>query len=208
MVNDSARVMRRPRRASPRTARTAAAIIATAVMALLASACGGSPSPTGSGGSPNAGGSASSSSAVGFSACIRSHGVPNYPDPGGSGVLPKTSAQQLGVSTSQYEAAQHACQHLLPVNSASLQQCEEAGVCSHAEIQQWLNDGLRFARCMRSHGVPNWPDPTVGPQGGGVAFAISVSKDGFDPHSPQIEAKVNECDQLMPAGGVPLAVSQ
>jgi hypothetical protein len=207
-MNDSARVMRRPRRASPRTARTVAGIIATAVLALLASACGGSPSSTGSGGSPNAGGSSSSPSAVGFSRCMRSHGVPSYPDPGSSGVLPKTSAQQLGVSTPQYEAAQHACQHQLPVDSASLRQCEMAGVCSHAEIQQWLNAGLRFARCMRSHGVPKWPDPGVSPQGGGVAFAISVSKDGFDPHSPQIEAKVGECDRLMPGGGVPLAVSQ
>jgi hypothetical protein len=205
-MNDSAGAMRRLRRARPRTGRTAAAIMATAVLALLAAACGGSPAST-AGGSPNAGGAASSPSAVGYSACIRSHGVPNYPDPGSSGALPKTDAQQLGVSTSEYEAAQHACQHLLPVNSASLRQCEMAGVCTHAEIQQWLDAGLRFARCMRAHGVPNWPDPSVGPQGGGVAFAISVGKDGFDPHSPQIEAKVNECDHLMPGGGVPLAVS-
>ena len=205
-MNESASATRRPGRARPRTGRTAAAIMATAVLALLAAACGGSPSSA-AGGSPNAGGSASSPSAVGYSACIRSHGVPNYPDPGSSGALPKTDAQQLGVSTSEYEAAQHACQHLLPVGSASLRQCEMAGVCTHAEIQQWLDAGLRFARCMRAHGVPNWPDPSVGPQGGGVAFAISVSKDGFDPHSPQIEAKVNECGHLMPGGGVPLAVS-
>ncbi len=138
---------------------------------------------------------------------MRSHGVPNFPDPGSRGALPKTSAQLLGVSSSQFNAAKSACQHLLPVNSASLQQCESAGVCSQAEIQQWLNAGLRFAGCMRSHGVPNWPDPTTAPQGGGVAFAISVSKDGFDPHSPQIETKVNECDHLMPGAGVPLAVS-
>jgi hypothetical protein len=139
---------------------------------------------------------------------MRSHGVPNFPDPSSSGEVPKGSAQEFGVSASQYQAAKTACQHLLPINSASLEQCERASVCTHAEIQQWLNAGLEFARCMRSHGVPNWPDPSVGPQGGGVAFAISVSRDGFDPHSPQIEAKVNECDHLMPGGGVPLAVSQ
>jgi len=207
-MNDTAPAMRRPRRAKAPTARTAAASIAAAALAVIAAACGGSQSSTGSGGSPNAGGPASSPSAVGFSHCMRSHGVPNYPDPGSSGVLPKTSAQQVGVSNPQFNAARTACQHLLPINSASLSQCEVAGVCTHAEIQQWLDAGLRFARCMRSHGVPNWPDPSVGPQGGGVAFAISVSRDGFDPHSPQIEAKVNECDHLMPGGGVPLAVSQ
>jgi hypothetical protein len=80
-MNDSTRVMRRPRRAWPPTARTVAAIIATAALALLAAACSSGPSSTGSGGSPNAGGSASSPSAVSYSHCMRSHGVPNWPDP-------------------------------------------------------------------------------------------------------------------------------
>jgi hypothetical protein len=140
--------------------------------------------------------------------CMRSHGVPNFPDPSGSGALPKTSPQHLHVSSSRFQAAQRACQHLLPstVNNSSLEQCEAAGICSRAETQLMLNAGLRFAGCMRSHGVPKWPDPTAGSQGR-VAFAISISKDAFDPHSPRIEAKVNECDHLMPGGGVPLAVS-
>jgi len=190
------------------TARTAAAIIATAGLALLAAACSsGSPSSTGSSGSPDPGGSAPPS-AVAFASCMRSHGVPDFPDPSGSGALPKTSPQRLKVSTSQFQTAQRACQALLPstVNNSSLEQCEAAGICTRAETQLMLNGGLRFAGCMRSHGVPKWPDPTSDSQGR-VAFAISVSKDGFDPHSPRIEAKVNECDHLMPGGGVPLAVS-
>jgi hypothetical protein len=79
-MNDSTRVMRWPRRAWPPTARTAA-IIATAALALLAAACSGSPSSTGSSGSPNATGAANSPSAVAYSRCIRSHGVPDFPDP-------------------------------------------------------------------------------------------------------------------------------
>jgi hypothetical protein len=138
---------------------------------------------------------------------MRAHGVPTFPDPDSSGALPKTDLQRLGVSSTQFQAAQSACQQLLPANTASLQQCESAGVCSPAEIHQWLTAGLRFARCMRSHGVPNWPDPSTDPQVARVAFAISVSRDGFDPHSPQIESKGNECDRLMPGGRVPLAVS-
>ena len=137
---------------------------------------------------------------------MRSHGVPSFPDPGSSGVLPKTSLQRLGVTRSQFNRAQRACQHLLPVSSASVQQCEAAGVCSPAVTQRMLTDGLRFARCMRSHGVPKWPDPTTDSQGR-VAFAISVSRDGFDPHSSQMGTKENECSHLMPGGGVPLAVS-
>ena len=190
------------------TARTAAAIIAAAGLALLAAACSSSPSSTGSSGSPDPGGSANHPSAVAFASCMRSHGVPNFPDPSGSGAVPKTSPQRLKVSGSQFQTAQRACQHLLPrtVNNSTLEQCEAAGICTRAETQLMLNAGLRFAGCMRSHGLPKWPDPTSDPQGR-VAFAISVSKDGFDPHSPRIEAKANECGHLMPGGGVPLAVS-
>jgi hypothetical protein len=209
-MNDSTRVLRRPRRAWPPTARTAAAIIATAALALAAAACS-SPSSAGSagsGGSPDPGGSASSPSAVSFSHCMRSHGVPNFPDPSGSGTLPKTSPQRLGVSDSRFQAAQGTCQHLLPstVNNSELEQCEAAGVCSRAETQLMLNAGLRFARCMRSHGLPKWPDPTSDSQGR-VAFAISISKDGFNPHSHRIDPELNNCEHLMPGGGVPLAVS-
>ena len=73
-----------------------AAVIATASLALLVAACGGSASATGSGGASNAGGSPSSLSAVGYSHCMRSHGVPNFPDPDSSGQLPKGDAQHLG----------------------------------------------------------------------------------------------------------------
>src|SRR6266568_4750991 len=64
-----------------------------------------------------------------------------------------------------------------------------------------------FSHCMRSHGVPNWPDPAPDSLGR-VAFPISISKDGFDPNTPQIGAKENECGHVvhLPVG-VPLAVS-
>ncbi len=106
----STRVMRRARAS---TARTAAAIIATAALALLA-ACGGSASSTGSGGSSNAGGAANSP-LLAFSQCMRSHGVRNFPDPDpGVGSAKFPSAQQLGVSSPHYQAAENGCQHLLP----------------------------------------------------------------------------------------------
>ena len=66
---------------------------------------------------------------------------------------------------------------------------------------------LQFARCMRAHGVPNWPDPTIDSQGRPV-FAISISKDGFNPYSPPIWAKGNHCSHLMPdLPGAPFQVS-
>jgi hypothetical protein len=180
-----------------------AAIIATAVLALLAAACsGGSRSSAGSGGAPNAGGSSSSPSAVAYSACMRSHGVPNYPDPDSSGQLPKTSAQRLGVSTSQLQGAQQACQHLLPNAGGSLEQqteqCISTSNCPQALVQQILTAERKFAQCMRSHGVPKYPDPTIDSEGRPI-FVFSISKDGFDPHEPQIMTKEDECQRVAPA---------
>jgi hypothetical protein len=201
-TNHSTRVMRRPRRAWPPTARAAAAIIATAALVLLAAACSGSPSSTGSGGSPHAGGSASSPSAVAFSSCIRSHGVPNYPDPGSDGAIPKGSAQHFGVSTSQLQAAQTACQHLLPatggsLTASSLQECYLAGVCPQALVQHALTAGRQFAVCMRSHGVPNWPDPSVDSEGRPL-FNINVPR----PAPPQVSTAISECERLESAGSL------
>ncbi len=181
-----------PRPPRPRRARAAAVITVMAAAALLAAACGGSPSSTGSGGPPNAGGSASSPSAVGYTSCMRSHGVPDYPDPDSSGQLPKiTSGQQVGVSGSRLNAAQGACQDLWPYQPPTA-----------AQQRQQLADDLKFAQCMRSHGLPNVPDPTTGPDG--PHFVISVSRDGFNPNSPQILAKARECQHVLPAGtGLP-----
>jgi hypothetical protein len=163
-----------------------------AAAALLAAACGGSPSSTGSGGSPNAGGSTTSSSAVGYTSCMRSHGAPDYPDPDSSGQLPKiTSGQQVGVTDSRLNAAQRACQDLWPYQAPT-----------QAQQRQQLTGDVKFAQCMRSHGLPDFPDPTN--SDGHVEFVISVSRDGFNPHSPQILAKAHECQHVLPAGtGLP-----
>jgi hypothetical protein len=185
-----------------RAARTAAAVLATAGLILLAGACGGNSSSSGSGAAPKTGGSASSLSAVGYSHCMRSQGVPNYPDPGSGGQLPKTSAQLLGISSSQFDAAQRACQQLLPasggsLSATSLQQCYLAGVCPPALVQQALEGGLKFAQCMRSHGVPDWPDPTVN-SAGEPLFYIRVPR----PAPPQVSSAINECERLQPAGSL------
>jgi hypothetical protein len=184
------------------------AVVAVAVLVLAG--CGGN--PTSETNPSSAGASTSSPSAVAYSACVRSHGVPNFPDPDSSGQLPKADAQHLGVSSSQLQAAQQACQSLLPnhsgvINAGSIDQCMMAGDCPRALVRQVLNEERNFAQCMRSHGVPNWPDPSIDSQGRPV-FAISISKLGFDPYSPQVWAKGNQCSHLMPGlPGLPAAVS-
>jgi hypothetical protein len=203
LPNHSTRVMRRPRRAWPRAARTAAAIIAAAALALLATACSGSPSSTGSGRASNAGGSANSPStnsqkALAFSRCVRANGVPNWPDPTSSGGIPKETDQQLGVSSSQLQAALNACQHLLP-NTGNIDD-------NPAALNQWWSQMLHFAQCMHSHGVPNWPDPSPYPQdpvrptfklqAAGIGFHRGAQP-GNIVNSPQIEAKVQQCESVL-----------
>jgi len=185
--------------------------VAAALVALLAAACSGTGSSTRPG-APGAGGPATAASAVGYSRCMRSHGVPRFPDPDAGGALPKADPRQLGVSSSQLHAARHACLHLLPItgqviDAGSIEQCFMADDCPPALVQQMLTEERRFALCMRSHGIPNWPDPITDSQGRPV-FAISVSKDGFNPYSRPIWAKGNECSHLMPGlTGAPFQIS-
>jgi hypothetical protein len=130
---------------------------------------------------------------------MRSHGVPNYPDPNSSGQLPKTDAQQLGVGVSEYQAAQRACQNLLPAGGSLPQQehqCMEASDCSQALVQQMLTADRKLAQCMRSHGVPNFPDPTTDSHGP----IFDISKAGISDaasHSARFEAKLTECGHLV-----------
>jgi hypothetical protein len=126
---------------------------------------------------------------------MRSHGVPNFPDPDGSGSIPKGDARRFGVGASAYAVAEAACQHLLPTGGSFEQgalQCTLAADCPQVVAQRMTSAMRKFARCMRSRGVPNWPDPTLDSQGRPV-FAISVSKDGFDPDSQQISGTDQQC---------------
>jgi hypothetical protein len=163
----------------------------------------GRPSSTGSGGSPQAGGSTGSPSATAYSACRRSHGVPHFPDPDSSGQLPKVTAQQLGISTAAFQSAQQACQHLLPTTGGSFQQqfqqCALAGDCPQALVQQALTRQREFAQCMRSHGVPNFPDPRIGPNGAPYFPASQAGLSHAYTHWSQFMSKVNECERAVGA---------
>jgi hypothetical protein len=199
MMNDGIRVIRPARLAGPLAARIAVAIIATGAVALPATAFGGSPSFTVAGGSSAARGLADSRStnarqALAFARCMRSHGVRNWPDPNSSGVFRKLTPQQLGVSSSQLQAAQTACSNLLP-NGA----LPPGGQPTPAELRAMESDALKFARCMRSHGVPNWPDYTL--RDGIPIFDLHGSS--IAPNSPQISARQLRCKSLLHLSAVP-----
>jgi hypothetical protein len=201
-----------------RTAHGAAAVIAAMALALWSTGCtggapttpvaGGSPHPAGPSGAPSSGATSSgatssgATSSVAYSACMRSHGVPNFPDPGDLGGVPKGDAQHFGVSDSQLQAAQQSCQSLLPT-SGSLKdlaaQCSFAGDCPPALVQQMENAMLKFAQCMRAHGFPKFPDPTTDDHGAPI-LSWSVSQSGADPDSSRYQAAEAQCQSQ---GGLP-----
>jgi hypothetical protein len=200
-MNESSRVRRRPGRAAPRTPRAVAAIIAAAAPALLAAACSSTgPSSAGSGASANAGRSpnvpsTNTQKVLAFSRCVRAHGVPNFPDPDSSGVLPKRQIAQLTASNPLYPAAHRACEHLLP----------DGGRPTQAQAQQAWNDMRNFARCMRSHGAPNWPDPAPTSQQDQRPFFHLP--DSIDPTAPQVTTKIRACQHVLHANN-PLVTTQ
>jgi len=112
---------------------------------------------------------------------MRSNGVPSYPDPGSNGQIVKEPPQQLGVSESQFNAAASACNHLLPNGGESQ--------ATRQQLRARLADMLSFARCMRGHGLANFPDPT--PQEG-LSVAM-VEAAGIDVHSPAVLRDVQAC---------------
>ncbi len=59
---------------------------------------------------------------------------------------------------------------------------------------------LAYSRCMRSHGVPNFPDPSAG---GGVHLTS-----GLNPFSPSFKAADAQCKKFLPGGGPPQGVSE
>jgi hypothetical protein len=165
--------MRWTRRAGP---------LAAAVLAIgLIAGCGGGSSSSGTT-AQNRSASSKAGQGVRFAQCMRAHGVTNFPDPTSSGAITfsKTAAE-----SPQFQTAQQACRSLAPVGSQS-------GGSVSPEMQA---QALRFAHCVRSHGVPDFPDPSF--TGGGVGIAIPPSLH----NSPALSAARQACSSLTPAGG-------
>ena len=84
---------------------------------------------------------------------MRSNGFPSFPDPqlyAGGNV--KLTVHQLGMNP-HVEAALSACGHLLPTHGGASQQTAQ-------QLRTQIAALLAFARCLRSHGFPSFPDPT------------------------------------------------
>lgn len=84
--------------------------------------------------------------------CIRSHGMPGWPDPE---INPLSGTADFPPSAPHVPASiQRACQSI----ANRLPPVAQATQPPTAVAMQGL---LRFARCVRSHGIPAWPDPNA-----------------------------------------------
>jgi hypothetical protein len=165
---------------------------------LVIAGCGASrkPSSTSASGQAPAG--------VAFSRCMRSHGVPNFPDPSTSGSFQvEISGNHTRVALSDipgvnpdspaFKVAQAACQNLIP---GGLGPSGPATATAMTQARAW-------AKCMRAHGVPNFPDPRTtipshGPpfngqvnQINGAVFMLPAAT--INPQSPAFERAATTC---------------
>ena len=167
---------------SRRQRRAGALAVLAAAVAVLTAACGGSPSS--SAGSASTGSSAYRAE-LAFAQCMRTHGVPSFPDPNPSGGF-SVSGQLNGNPEGPAAQAHNACQRLLPSGSAT------AGTGSVTQAQ--LNQALKIAQCLRAHGEPDFPDPTV--VNGSLNFTVQPDVLG----SARFQAAVKACQSLIPKG--------
>jgi hypothetical protein len=126
-----------------------------------------------------------------FSACMRSNGITNFPDPGPGGGIQISAGSGINPFSPAFKAAQAKCKKLLP----------GGGPPSGPPSAQAMKQALETSECMRAHGVSGFPDPTTkqpsSPAGysaiedrSGVVIAIP---DTINPTSPAYQHAASIC---------------
>lgn len=118
-----------------------------------------------------------------FSACMRKHGVTNFPDPNGQGVITIHSGMGIDPSSPTFGSARNACQKLLP----------NGGQPTPAQIAKRQQQLLAFSACMRAHGIKDFPDPSSG----GLRVHVNPGSD-IDPSNPTFQKAQRACQGHLP----------
>jgi hypothetical protein len=154
---------------------------AGAAVALLATACGG-------GGAPALAATTAYQKALAYAQCMRAHGEPGYPDPTSNGGF-MINGPKDHLNGQLMQSANKVCQHLLP----------KTAPMTAAQQRQATTQALRYVACMRTHGIPDMPDPEVNAQG--IEFKIGGPHgSGPPPNSPVLRAAMQACQKLLPGG--------
>ena len=180
-------------RAWPKWKRLVLCAVGIVVTGALATACGGSSSPgvaslgsttTTRTSSTGTGTPSKAHGLVAFSACMRSHGVPNFPEPQTTGSGVRLNLTPAIANSPKFKSAMKHCRSLLPNGGVgpTITPADKA-------------DYLKGVACMRSHGYPNFPDPTF--SNNQVRFVVPAN---IDQNSPKFKQVVATCEHLVPAG--------
>jgi hypothetical protein len=172
---------RRRRRTRRRVGVPAAALTC---LALLAAACS-SPASSGTAAGTAAGGSAGHS-ALSYSQCMRAHGITAFPDPGSQGGINLNAGSGIDPNSPQYQAADKTCKSLLP--APAMNPAQQASIKA---------GNLKYAECMRAHGISDFPDPN----GQGLLQIKAQPGSDLDPSNPRYQAANKVCQHYQPGGG-------
>jgi hypothetical protein len=169
--------------------RTAPALLTALCLTTCVAACGAGSGQTGGTGTSA---KVDAGKFLAFSRCMRSHGVPNFPDPSSGGIQIRPG-QGLNPQSPAFQAAGNICRKILP----------GGGPGARKPTKAEFTAGLTFARCMRSHGLPNFPDPLASaPAGSGPIIALQGMMfkpgPGFDPGSPAFQQAASHCGVRVP----------
>lgn len=186
--SDTAPLRPETKRPGPCLRRWAVTGTVLAAVALTAAGCGsgGSKSSNGSTSQGTTKADSAQASGIAYAQCMRSHGVSNFPDnaiSSSSGGGTEVNLPQGIANNPDYKSASQACQSQLPKGGNGGSSSANTG----AE--------LTFANCMRSHGVPNFPEPS---SSGGMKIS---SGNGVDPNSPTFKSAMQTCRKDLPNGG-------
>ena len=158
--------------------------VAIASIAVLAAACGGG------GIAPVLAGTSNYQKALAYAQCMRAHGEPSYPDPTSNGGF-VIDGKKDHLNGALMNSANKTCQRLLP----------KFAPMTATQQRQATAEALRYVACMRTHGIPNMPDPVVNAQG--MEFRIGGPKGkGPPPGSQVLHNAMQACQKLLP-GGMP-----
>jgi hypothetical protein len=122
-----------------------------------------------------------------FAQCARKHGLPNLPDP----VINDKGHPQFAKGTFD-KASPEVQQQVRSACGSILQKLPN----SQKPSKERIDAAVKFAQCMRQHGVTNFPDPD--PSTG--RFPIRGGASGINPQDPAFQSAREACRSLLPPG--------
>ncbi|WP_055530722.1 hypothetical protein [Streptomyces alboniger] len=129
--------------------------------------------------------------ALAYSECMRSNGVPDFPDPqqdtGGVKLTPDGGGADP--NSDAFKKAAEACQDKAPQGLGGGGGGGEA--LDSAKVAAW-------AKCLRENGVPKFPDPEIN----GGTMNIDLIGAGVDPQDAAFTKAMQTCQSKYPGGGV------